>query len=169
MPPAFVLSQDQTLRLKTDHAGRLTPAQQQPAQRDPSSKTVPKPKLEPCDSCVVFEDVLTDGPNFVPQTALNRAAACASLLSIRSTCQRSVKPEAAREPRFSRFPTVLLVSRGASARREAVYRAAPRTLSRAFFSPCRFFTRAPLGPAYGPGAPPHQAAGGRHRTGADGA
>jgi hypothetical protein len=36
--------------------------------------------------------VLTDGPNFVPQTALNRAAACASLLSIRSTCQRSRQP-----------------------------------------------------------------------------
>jgi hypothetical protein len=50
-----------------------------------------------------------------------------------------VKPKAAREPRFSRFPTVLLVSRGASARREAVYRAAPRTLSRAFFSLSNFF------------------------------
>ncbi len=53
-----------------------------------------------------------------------------------------MKPEAAREPRFSRFPTVLLVSRGASARREAVYRAAPRTLSRAFFSLPNFFPKA---------------------------
>jgi hypothetical protein len=32
--------------------------------------------------------VLTDGPNFVPHTAPNRAAACASLLKS-STCQRS--------------------------------------------------------------------------------
>ena len=46
-----------------------------------------------------------------------------------------MKPEAAREPRFSRFPTVLLVSRGALARREAVYRVAPQTLSRVFFGP----------------------------------
>ena len=54
-----------------------------------------------------------------------------------------MKPEVARNPRFSRFPTVLLVSRSASARREAVYRAAPQSLSRAFFSLSNIFRRTP--------------------------
>ena len=66
MPPAFVLSQDQTLRLKTNPVSRLAPPH-----RTCSTGTVTQDdprnlSFEPCDSLRSLQDVLTDDPDLGP-------------------------------------------------------------------------------------------------------
>src|SRR5688500_2620449 len=58
MPPAFVLSQDQTLRLKTGPSLPAVTGKQNLLNGNRHPRQSQKPKLEPCDSCVVFQDTL---------------------------------------------------------------------------------------------------------------
>ena len=66
MPPAFVLSQDQTLRLKTVTANRPRPIR---SNRSTGTVTQDDPRnlsFEPCDSLRSLQDVLTDDPDLGP-------------------------------------------------------------------------------------------------------
>ena len=66
MPPAFVLSQDQTLRLKTVTANRPRPIR---SNRSTGTVTQDDPRnlsFEPCDSLRSLQDVLTDDPDLSP-------------------------------------------------------------------------------------------------------